>query len=105
MKARRTITITAAVVGLTVVTAVAAAGPGSLDPGFGGVGIVTTDFGGTELAGAVAVQPDGRIVAGGDTSAGTTFATSRWLATTPTGSLDTSFGGGKVTTDIGGWRF
>lgn len=75
---------------------------GSLDPGFGGDGVVTTDFGGSGAARAVAVQPDGRIVAAGSaiTSTGSDFAVARYLAD---GSLDTTFGGdGLVTTDFGG---
>src|SRR5262245_18230172 len=39
---------------------------GSLDPKFGTQGIVTTDFfGGNDRATGVAVQPDGKIIAGG----------------------------------------
>jgi uncharacterized delta-60 repeat protein len=39
---------------------------GTLDPAFGGDGIVVTDFGtGADWAGALALQADGRIVAGG----------------------------------------
>jgi uncharacterized delta-60 repeat protein len=81
-------------------TAVAAA-PGDLDPSFGGTGKVTTDFGGTDVASAVAVQADGKIVAAGQTNAGSnsTFALARYHAD---GSLDAGFGaGGVVTTDLG----
>ena len=62
---------------------------GSLDLSFGGDGTVTTDFGLT-AAYAVAVGPDGRIVAGGtaDTNLGDS-ALARYL---PNGNLDPSFG-------------
>jgi uncharacterized delta-60 repeat protein len=77
----------------------AAAGPGALDPSFGIGGEVTTDFGGFDVAQAVAVQSDGKIVAVG--SSGGDFALARYNAD---GSLDSGFGsGGKVTTDFGGF--
>jgi uncharacterized delta-60 repeat protein len=76
---------------------------GSLDTTFSGDGKVTTDFGGTDdLARAVAIQGDGKIVAAGpvEFSAGNDFALARYNAD---GSLDTTFSGdGKVTTDFGG---
>jgi uncharacterized delta-60 repeat protein len=73
---------------------------GTLDPGFGGLGYVTTDFGGDEYANALALQPDGKIVVAGRTNdAGKDFALARYLTD---GSLDPRFGsGGKVTTHIG----
>lgn len=76
----------------------AMAAPGDLDPSFSLVGRVRTDFNGfVDVAGAVAVQADGKIVAAGD--AALTFAVARYH---PNGSLDTSFGaGGKVTTPMG----
>ena len=40
---------------------------GTLDPSFGTAGRVTTDFGRREEAGAVVLQPDGRIIVAGDT--------------------------------------
>lgn len=76
---------------------------GSLDTGFGGDGIVTTDFVGAnnDEGRGVALQPDGRIVAvGGSTDWGGNGA---WAAARyhSDGSLDTSFGeGGKVLTEI-----
>jgi uncharacterized delta-60 repeat protein len=85
---------------LSLPTAVAAA-VGDLDPSFGGTGKVTTDFGGADVASAVAVQADGKIVAAGQTNAGSnsTFALARYHAD---GSLDAGFGaGGVVTTDLG----
>jgi uncharacterized delta-60 repeat protein len=63
---------------------------------------VTTNFGGTaETAFAVAIQADGKIVAGGvtDTAGVADFALARY---NPDGSLDTSFGIlGKVVTNMG----
>jgi uncharacterized delta-60 repeat protein len=77
---------------------------GALDPGFGTGGKVITDFGASETADLVAIQPDGKIVVAGnifDPSTGSQdFLVARYNAD---GSLDTSFGaGGKVTTDFGG---
>ncbi len=76
---------------------------GQLDPTFGDGGRVLTDFSGTaDTAYALAIQPDGKIVAAGTTTgAGTAsdFALARYNAD---GSLDASFGtAGKVTTALG----
>lgn len=76
---------------------------GSLDVTFGDGGKVTTAFGpwGDRVF-ALALQPDGKIVAGGDTESGeysgSAFALARYHRD---GSLDASFGsGGKVRTDL-----
>jgi uncharacterized delta-60 repeat protein len=53
---------------------------GSLDESFGNAGLVTTDFGASEAATAVALQPDGKIVAAGDTEGGVALV--RYFATT-----------------------
>jgi uncharacterized delta-60 repeat protein len=77
---------------------------GTLDTGFGTGGIVTTDFeGGDDVAHAVAVQGDGRIVVTGSEVTppinAPNFALARYNSD---GTLDTTFGpGGKVTTDFG----
>jgi uncharacterized delta-60 repeat protein len=72
---------------------------GALDPSFGGVGFVTTDFGGVDEANAMLLQPDGKIVLAGGTSVGGDFAMARY---TSNGSLDPTFGGsGLVTTSFG----
>jgi uncharacterized delta-60 repeat protein len=86
---------------------------GSLDPTFSGDGRVTTDIpGGSPCSGnenwdcdevlAVALQPDGKLVAagrGGDSD----FALARY---NPDGSLDPTFSGdGLQTTDFGGGGF
>jgi uncharacterized delta-60 repeat protein len=80
----------------------AQANPGDLDPGFGTGGKVTTDFaGGPDEAFALAVQPDGKLVAAGGTAGPGlgNFALARYNAD---GSLDASFGtGGIVTTSFG----
>lgn len=91
-------------------TAVASAGDfalarynvnGTLDTGFGSGGAVTTAVGSLwSLARAVAVQPDGKIVAVGGSYDGSEyeFALVRYNAS---GSLDTTFGtGGEVVTPI-----
>jgi uncharacterized delta-60 repeat protein len=72
---------------------------GTLDPSFGIGGMVTTDFGGTSAAvRAVAVQPDGKILAAGSAyiDGVSDFALARYNRD---GTLDASFGtGGTVTT-------
>ena len=80
-----------------------AAKPGALDPTFGRAGKVITDFGQIDGIYDVAVQPNGKIVAVGDSyERGTPtdrFALTRY---TKSGVLDRTFGaGGKVTTDFG----
>ena len=75
---------------------------GSLDTSFSGDGKRRTDFGGSDVATAVALQGDGKIVAVGELAAAPPPTTSPSPATTPNGSLDTSFSGdGKQTTDFG----
>jgi uncharacterized delta-60 repeat protein len=89
-------------VALLCVVDSAVATPGVLDPTFGSGGTVTTPIGsGSSAAHALAAQPDGKILAGGETSVGSEgeYALARY---NPDGSLDTSFGtSGKVTTAIG----
>ncbi|MFD8975614.1 calcium-binding protein [Streptomyces sp. NPDC059593] len=65
---------------------------GTLDTGFSGDGMVSADFGATEFGHAVAVQPDGRILAAGSGGAG--FALLRYNAD---GSPDAGFGTGGRT--------
>lgn len=92
-----------AIFAVTVVVAPAGALSDQLDAGFGVGGQLTTDFGGNyDWAYATAVQPDGRILAAGVSSAHGTydFALARY---TSAGHLDPSFGDhGLVTTDFGG---
>ena len=76
---------------------------GTLDTTFGTGGKVITNINGTrDFASAVAIQSDGKIVAGGSTVDSifsfVTFALARYNAD---GSLDSTFGsGGKVTTKV-----
>jgi uncharacterized delta-60 repeat protein len=75
---------------------------GTLDPGFGTGGIVTTAFGGFfNEANALVVQEGEKIVAAGQNFGATSdFALARYRAN---GTLDPSFGvGGKVTTGFAG---
>ena len=68
---------------------------GSLDPAFGGDGIVTHDFGGADGAADVGVQPDGKLVVGFRPYVVGRFASD--------GAVDTGFGGdGAVTVEFGG---
>src|SRR5207302_1086405 len=71
---------------------------------FGSGGKVITTIGsGEDIAQGVAVQSDGKIVAGGwtATNSGLNFAVVRY---TTNGTLDSTFGtGGKVTTAIGAY--
>ncbi len=83
---------------------------GSLDPSFGSGGIVTTNFPQGSYASAVALQPDGKIIAAGTVyvdfiigdSSDTDFALARY---NPDGTPDTTFGnGGQVSTDFAGFE-
>ena len=72
---------------------------GDLDSSFGTGGKLTTDFGSgqSDEAWALAVQDDGKLVAGGASSGD--FGLARY---NPSGTLDISFGvGGTVRTDLG----
>src|SRR3954467_2720477 len=75
----------------------AMAADGDPDPSFGSNGKVVTDFtNSTDWLGRIAVQPDGKIVAIGDTHPCQKIALARY---NPDGSLDATFGnGGKVVT-------
>jgi len=88
----------AALAGAAVLTGVAAASPGQLDPAFGNGGAVATDFGGTDQAFAVAEQTDGKLVVGGSTDSPPDYTIYPALTRyTPTGVLDPTFGnGGKL---------
>ena len=75
---------------------------GSLDSGFGTGGMQHTDFGNTDLAEAVAIQADGKIVVAGAVYIGgiQDFGVVRYL---PNGNLDTTFDSdGKVSLDFFG---
>ena len=71
---------------------------GSLDATLSGDGMLITDVGGVDRADAVAIQPDGRIVAAGGSASD--FALARY---NPNGTLDPTFAGdGTQHTDFGG---
>jgi uncharacterized delta-60 repeat protein len=83
------------VVAATSLLALAGAGlaaPGDLDSTFGGDGRLTIDYGGTDVAEDVLVQPDGTIVTAGYGGVGT-FRISRF---NPNGALDPGFGNQPV---------
>lgn len=82
---------------------------GVLDTSFGGDGIVTLDFGTVDVAIALAIQVDGKIVVAGSTygvsgASDAVFAIARF---NPDGSPDANFGAsGKIITDAGpGYEF
>lgn len=92
-------------IALASLAGAAQAAPGDLDPSFGSGGLVTTDFGGrSDFGVAVAIQPDGKIVSAGNSSAVGVFSVAFALSRhNPNGTLDTSFGsGGTVLTSFGG---
>lgn len=82
---------------------------GSLDTTFGKNGKINTDFSGREMASALTVQPDGKIIAGGFASPSTSPDVTRSFVALARynrdGSLDPSFGvNGKMTVDFFGQR-
>jgi uncharacterized delta-60 repeat protein len=90
---------------LALASSALAAAPGDRDRGFGVAGRVTTDFGGSERASAVALQSDRKIVVAGASTSPSPVPADDFLVAryTPTGAPDSSFGsGGKVRTDFGG---
>jgi uncharacterized delta-60 repeat protein len=97
-------TLTATETSTPTPAATPCASAGTLDTTFNGTGFVTTHFGSPRSDGAraMAIQPDGRIVAAGwhdDENIFQTFALARYNVD---GTLDTSFNGnGKVTTPVG----
>jgi uncharacterized delta-60 repeat protein len=87
------------------VAAVAAAAPGDLDLTFGAGGAVSTDLGGSDYPGAVALQPDGKIVVAGTRLTGPRGMSSFGIALVryrSDGTLDEDFGTeGLVVTELG----
>jgi uncharacterized delta-60 repeat protein len=89
-------TVVALIPLVVLVAPASSAGDGALDPTFSGDGKVITDFGSIDMARAVALQGDGRIVVAG---VGAGFLVARYHAD---GTLDGTFSGdGKQTTDFG----
>lgn len=76
---------------------------GTIDSNFGSSGIVTTDFAGNEAVPySLAVQGDGKIVAGGYSTGGSSDVYVTLTRYKTDGTLDSSFGSaGKVTTNLG----
>jgi uncharacterized delta-60 repeat protein len=73
---------------------------GALDPMFGLNGMALLNFTGEDVAEAVAIQPDGKIVVAGYANGQLDWALARFNAD---GSLDGTFGtGGRVVTNVGG---
>jgi uncharacterized delta-60 repeat protein len=79
---------------------------GDLDPTFGTGGMVTTDINrSTDIANAVAIQADGKLVVVGETYKHNDFSTEDFVVTryNTNGTLDNTFGvGGRVRTDFPG---
>ena len=74
--------------------------PGDLDTTFGSGGKKTVNFGGTDAARAVLVQPNGRVVAAGGGGPASAFCIVRLRSAN--GTLDPTFGsGGKRVIDFG----
>lgn len=95
MDAAKSVTVTFNLQGITA---------GILDPTFGTGGIATTNISGVDIANAIAIQADGKIVIAGYSldliSSLLDFAVARY---NPDGTLDLTFGtGGIVTTNISG---
>jgi uncharacterized delta-60 repeat protein len=101
MLARRVFTVSAALGAAAVLAGATSGARGDLDPTFGSGGKVTTDFGGSEIGWAVAVQRDRRVVvAGAREGPFQDFVLARYTAN---GRPDPSFDGdGKLATDFGG---
>jgi uncharacterized delta-60 repeat protein len=73
----------------------AAAAPGDLDPSFGAGGTVETQISTDAFVTGLAIQADGKIVAGGNAYPGGVVALARYE---PNGQLDTAFGSGGIVT-------
>ncbi len=79
---------------------------GTIDESFGNAGGASTGFYYNDVVNSIALQPDGKIVAAGQTTTPSTnihaFALARYKTD---GSLDNSFDSdGKVTTNLGGYN-
>jgi uncharacterized delta-60 repeat protein/uncharacterized repeat protein (TIGR01451 family) len=75
---------------------------GSLDSSFGTGGVTVTDFGAHDVADAVLVQTDGRIVAVGGSGSQPGAGDVALARYNSDGTMDSNFGtGGKITTDFG----
>lgn len=75
---------------------------GSPDPTFGNGGIVTIPIGSSAMGYAVALQPDGKIVIGGNATSSNGTALGAVVRLEPNGSLDPSFASGGILQFPGG---
>jgi uncharacterized delta-60 repeat protein len=95
----RSFALSVAIAILAIATPLAAAAGGELDKAFGRDGRAVTNFGANAEAGAIALEPDGRIIVGASSLRGDLIL-ARYAAR---GTLDTTFGpDGSVVTDLGG---
>lgn len=102
----RALSAAAMMLALLVNLPAARATDGDLDPSFGIGGMVTVDINkSTDLANAVAIQSDGKIVVVGETYKNNDYSGEDFVVTryNTDGTLDPTFGkGGKVRTDFPG---
>ncbi len=76
---------------------------GQLDTSFAGDGKQTVDFAGSDdVANALAIQSDGRLILAGSALVDGSQRDVALARLNADGSLDTGFGGGRITTDVGG---
>lgn len=69
---------------------------GTVDDGFGTGGVVISNFSTRDRMRTLILQPDGRIVAAGDTGPNSSHRTATLVRYLPDGSLDPDFGSGGV---------
>ncbi len=102
----RGIVTTAIVLTWLINSEMAQAAAGDLDPTFGTAGMITTDINhSVDLAQAVAIQADGKLVVVGQTYKNNDFSGEDFVVTryNTDGTLDNTFGsGGRVRTDFPG---
>jgi uncharacterized delta-60 repeat protein len=90
---RLAVAVTSLAAAIVAVPSAARAGPGDLDPSFGTNGTVTTRVGSSGgFAYALALQPDGKIVLGGEYNVGQTGSGPALARYDANGGLDTGFG-------------
>ena len=106
IRCRRFLIVAFVLTCLIVGPQVAQAAAGDLDPTFGVGGMVMTDLNhSTDIASAVAIQVDGKLVVVGTSYKNNDFSDEDFVVTryNTDGTLDTTFGrGGKVRTDFPG---
>jgi uncharacterized delta-60 repeat protein len=96
---RRSFAPSVAIAIVAIATPLAAAAGGELDKAFGRDGRVVTNFGASAEAGAIALEPDGKIIVGASSLRGDLILARHAAG----GTLDATFGHeGTVVTDLGG---